>query len=151
MITIPCILCLVYWCLTTSLWIYLQRPQKTQQKHIRSIFSQNPGWYNSLVQRIYAGFYMEKKKCLYKEDNKFTSLHRNRKIKKISVWYLIYRKWWGRYWKEKKQSKCTILTKYTAILDMMSHNYFKDSFLDDVRCENCSSGGSESIKPWLTV
>ena len=61
MITIPCILCLVYWCLTTSLWIYLQRPQKTQQKHIRSIFFQNPGWYNSLVQRIYAGFYTEKK------------------------------------------------------------------------------------------
>ena len=33
----------------------------------------------------------------------------------------------------------------------MLHNYFKDSFLDDIICENCSSGGSESIKSIFTV
>ena len=42
--------------------------------------------------------------------------------------------------------KCTILTKDTAVLDVILQNYFKDSFLDDVICENCSSGGSKSIK-----
>ena len=47
--------------------------------------------------------------------------------------------------------KCTILTKDTVVLDVMLQNYFKNSFLDDVICENCSSGGSESIKSTLTV
>ena len=47
--------------------------------------------------------------------------------------------------------KCTILTKYTVVLYVMLQNYFKDSFLDDVLCENCSSGGSESIKSTFTV
>ena len=42
--------------------------------------------------------------------------------------------------------KCTILTKYTVVLYVMLQNYFKDSFLDDVICKNCSSGGSESMK-----
>ena len=39
--------------------------------------------------------------------------------------------------------KCTTRTKETVVLDVMLHNYFKDSFLDDVICENCSSGDSE--------
>ena len=39
--------------------------------------------------------------------------------------------------------KCTILTKDTVVLDVILQKYFKDSFLDDVICENCSSGGSE--------
>ena len=47
--------------------------------------------------------------------------------------------------------KCTTLTKDTVVLDVMLQNYFKDSFLDDVICENCSSGGSESIKSTLSV
>ena len=42
--------------------------------------------------------------------------------------------------------KCTTLTKVTVVLDVMLQNYFKDSLFDDVICENCSSGGSESIK-----
>ena len=42
--------------------------------------------------------------------------------------------------------KCSILTKDTVVLDVILHKYFKDSFLDDVICENCSSSGSESIK-----
>ena len=37
-ITILCVLCLVDWWLTTSLWIYLQRAQKNYRHHIRSIF-----------------------------------------------------------------------------------------------------------------
>ena len=47
--------------------------------------------------------------------------------------------------------KCTISTKDTVVLDVMLQNYFKDSFLDDVICEDCSSGGSESIKSTFTV
>ena len=47
--------------------------------------------------------------------------------------------------------KCTTLTKGTVDLDMMLQNYFKDLFLDDVICENCSSGGSESIKSTFTM
>ena len=42
--------------------------------------------------------------------------------------------------------KCTTLTKETFVLDVMLQNYFKDSSLDNVTCENCSSCGSESIK-----
>ena len=47
--------------------------------------------------------------------------------------------------------KYTTLKNYTVVLDVMLHNYFKDSFLDNVICENCSSGGSESIKSTFTV
>ena len=47
--------------------------------------------------------------------------------------------------------KYTSLTNDTVVLDVMLHNYFKDSFLDDVICENCSSGGPESIKSSFTV
>ena len=47
--------------------------------------------------------------------------------------------------------KCTILTKDTVILDVILQKYFKDSFLDDVICKNCSSGGSESTKSASTV
>ena len=47
--------------------------------------------------------------------------------------------------------KCTILTKDTAVLDVVLQKYFKDSFLDDVICENCISGGSESTKSTFTV
>ena len=47
--------------------------------------------------------------------------------------------------------KCTTLTKGTVVLDEMLQNYFKDSLLHDVICENCSSGGSESIKSTFTV
>ena len=42
--------------------------------------------------------------------------------------------------------KYTMLTNDTIVLDVISHKYFKDSFLDDVICEKCSSGGPESIK-----
>ena len=45
----------------------------------------------------------------------------------------------------------TILTKDTVVLDVMLQNYLKDSILDNVICENCSSGGSESIKSTFTV
>ena len=38
------------------------------------------------------------------------------------------------------------LTKGTVVLDEMLQNYFNDSLLHDVICENCSSDGSESIK-----
>ena len=36
-------------------------------------------------------------------------------------------------------------------LDQILHNYFNDSLLHDVICENCSSLGSESIKSTFTV
>ena len=48
-------------------------------------------------------------------------------------------------------TKYTILTKGTVVLDVMLQNYFKDSLLDDVICENCLSGGSESIESTFTV
>ena len=47
--------------------------------------------------------------------------------------------------------KCTILTKDTVVLDVVVQNYFKDSFLDNIICENCSSGGYESTKSPLPV
>ena len=47
--------------------------------------------------------------------------------------------------------KCNILTKDIVVLDVMLQNYFKDSLLHDVICGNCSSDGSESIKPTFTV
>ena len=33
--------------------------------------------------------------------------------------------------------KYTTLTKYNVVLDVLLHNYFKDSFLDNVIRENC--------------
>ena len=42
--------------------------------------------------------------------------------------------------------RCTALTEDNVVLDVMLQNYFKDSFLDDVTCEKCSSGVSKSIK-----
>ena len=48
-------------------------------------------------------------------------------------------------------TKYTSLTKGTVVLDEMLQNYFNDSLLHDVICENCSSHGSESIKSTFTV
>ena len=42
--------------------------------------------------------------------------------------------------------KCTTLTKGTVVLDEMLQNYFNDSLLHNVICENCSSDGYGSIK-----
>ena len=53
--------------------------------------------------------------------------------------------------REIDHQKCTTLTKGTVVLDVMLQNYFKDSLINNVICENCSSGGSESIKSTLTV
>ena len=47
--------------------------------------------------------------------------------------------------------KLTILTKDTIVLDVILHKYFKNLFLDEVICENCSSSGSESIKSTFTL
>ena len=47
--------------------------------------------------------------------------------------------------------KCTTLTKGTIVLDAMLQNYFKDSLLHDVICEDCSSGGPKLIKSTFTV
>ena len=47
--------------------------------------------------------------------------------------------------------KFTILANDTVVLDVIFQNYFQESLLEDVICENCSSGSSESIKPTLTV
>ena len=48
-------------------------------------------------------------------------------------------------------TKYTTLTKDTVVLDLMLQNYSKDSFLENVICKNCSSGGYESIKSTFTV
>ena len=48
-------------------------------------------------------------------------------------------------------TKYTSLKKGTVVLDQMLQNYFKDSLLHNVICENCSSDGSESIKSTFTV
>ena len=47
--------------------------------------------------------------------------------------------------------KYNTLTKGTVVLYEMLHNYFIDSFLHDVICENCSPLGSNSIKSTFTV
>ena len=47
--------------------------------------------------------------------------------------------------------KYTSLTRGTFFLDEMLQNYFNDSLLHEVICENCSSHGSESMKSTFTV
>ena len=42
--------------------------------------------------------------------------------------------------------KCTILENNTVVFDVTFQNYFQESLLEYVRCENGSSGSSESIK-----
>ena len=47
--------------------------------------------------------------------------------------------------------ECTILENQTVVLDVIFKNYFQESLLEDVICENCSSYISESIKSTFTV
>ena len=47
--------------------------------------------------------------------------------------------------------KCTILENEIVVLDVKIKNYFKDSLLEDVICENFPSGSSESIISTFTV
>ena len=47
--------------------------------------------------------------------------------------------------------KCTILENDTVVLDVIFHNYFQKSLLEDVICEIFSSGSFESIKSTFTV
>ena len=46
---------------------------------------------------------------------------------------------------------CTILANDTVVQDFIFPNYYHQLLLEDVICENCSSGSSESIKLTLTV
>ena len=39
--------------------------------------------------------------------------------------------------------KCTILANYTVVFNVIFHHYFQESLLEDVICENNSSGSSE--------
>ena len=41
--------------------------------------------------------------------------------------------------------RCTILANDTVVLDVIFQKYFQESLLEDIICENCSSGSSESI------
>ena len=43
-------------------------------------------------------------------------------------------------------TKCTILANDTFVLNVIFQNYFQESLLKYVICENCSSGSSESIQ-----
>ena len=45
----------------------------------------------------------------------------------------------------------TILENDTVVSDVIFHNYFQESLLGDGRCENFSSGSSESIKLTFTL
>ena len=47
--------------------------------------------------------------------------------------------------------KCIILVNDTVVLDVVFHNYFQKSLLEDVMCEKFSSSSSESIKSTFTV
>ena len=47
--------------------------------------------------------------------------------------------------------KCTILENDTVVLDVIFHNYFQESLLEDVICKNCSAGTFELIKSTFTV
>ena len=47
--------------------------------------------------------------------------------------------------------RCIIMANDTVVLDVIFQNYFQESLLKDVVCENCSSGSSESIKSTFTV
>ena len=47
--------------------------------------------------------------------------------------------------------KSKILAKDTVFLDFTFHNYFQESLLEDIICENGSSGGSDSIISTSTV
>ena len=48
-------------------------------------------------------------------------------------------------------TKCTILANDIVVLDVIFQNYSQESLLEDVICENSSSGSSESIKSTLTM
>ena len=41
--------------------------------------------------------------------------------------------------------KCTILAKDTIVLDIIFQNYSQEYLFEDIICENCSSGISESM------
>ena len=47
--------------------------------------------------------------------------------------------------------KFTVLANGTVVLDVIFQNYFQESLLEYVICENYSSGSSESIKSTFTV
>ena len=47
--------------------------------------------------------------------------------------------------------KCTILANEIVVFDVIFQNYFQESLLKNVICENISSGSSESIKSTFTV
>ena len=53
--------------------------------------------------------------------------------------------------REIDHKKCTILANDTVVLDVIFHNYFQESLLEDDICEKISSGSSESIKSTFTV
>ena len=48
-------------------------------------------------------------------------------------------------------TKYTSIKKGTVVLDEIFQNYFNDSLLHDVICDDCSSLGYKSIKSTLTV
>ena len=48
-------------------------------------------------------------------------------------------------------TKYASIKKGTVVLDEIFQNYFNDSLLHDVICDNCSSLGSKSIKSTVTV
>ena len=45
--------------------------------------------------------------------------------------------------------KFTILSKDTIVLDIISQNYSQEYLFEDIICENCSSGISESMNQHL--
>ena len=101
-ITTPGILCLVDWCLTTSLWIYLQISQNKQRIQWRGIYFPKSRMIQFTCTKDLFRIIKKKKNCRYKKEITFTSFHWKIEIKKISVWYIIYRYLRGRSRKENK-------------------------------------------------
>ena len=90
-ITIPCVLCIVNWCLATLLWIYLQIANNKQRNHARSIYFPKFRMIQFTCTKDIFRILHGKEKWWCKKDITFTSFYWKRKIKKISVWYLIYK------------------------------------------------------------
>ena len=97
MITIPGVLCIVYWCfdkIIMNLFSYI-----TEKQHIlwRKIYLPKYRMIKFTCTRYLCRIIQEKKDFWYQKEITFTSFHWKREFKKISRWYVIYS-----YWEKKK-------------------------------------------------
>ena len=101
-ITILGVLCIVYWCLTKSLWIYSQISQNKQRIQRKRIYFPKYRMIKFTCTKDLFRIIYEKNNCWYQKYIAFTLFHWNIDINKISVWFVIYSYLWGRSRKQNK-------------------------------------------------